>query len=132
MKEFTLRKDSWHYMIASFDNQFAEYSTDICQYIRTFFIGLAKILILTTLLLFFTAYFLYGVGNIIGVLFYGYQLHPAAMVPPGVVLALVIVGCTAKLKDYLSNRPKIDREPGFVGLAYDKVKNKTCARINFE
>lgn len=135
MKKYVLKKDSLHFKIASFDNRFAEHCNDICDYIRTFSIGLAKIMILAILAIFFSGYFLYGIGNIIGVLLYGYELHPAAMVPPGVVLALVIVGSIAKLKEYLDNRdraPEVHKEPGFVKLAYRKFKDKTCARIILE
>lgn len=135
MKQYVLKKDSLHFKIASFDNRFAEHCNDICDYIRTFSIGLAKIMILLVLVTGFIGYFLYGIGNIIGVLLYGYELHPAAMVPPGVVLALVIVGSIAKLKEYLDNRdraPEVHKEPGFVKLAYRKFKDKTCARIVLE
>ena len=134
MKQYVLKKDSWHFKIASFDNLYAKHCNDICDYIRTFSIGLAKILILTTLAILFSGYFLYGIGNIIGVIFFGYQLHPAAMVPPGVVLALVIVGSIVKLREYWDNRKvsEVKTEPGFATLAYRKFKDKTCARIVLE
>lgn len=135
MKQYVLKKDSWHFKIANFDQGNARYCEDICEYIKAFFVGLSKIILLSSLATLLAGGFLYGFGNIIGWWLFGYTLHPSSVVPPIVLLFLLIFVATMKLKEYLINRPvssEVDKEPGFVRLAYHKFKDKTCARIVLE
>ena len=132
MKEFVLKKSSWHYKIANFGGRYAYYCDDICEYTRKFFTGLLSIIFLTAVIGTVGGLYLYGFGNVIGWLFLDYKLEPPVAMFFGINLALLAIVAYEAVKKVLSNRKPVHKEPGFVSLAYDKFKNKTCSRIRFE
>ena len=131
MKEYVLKKNSWHYWIANYNGE-ARYSTDICDYIRYFIGGVLAYSLLAVIGIVVTAVLLYGAGNVFGWLFLDYQFESPAVVFLGVVAAAIIIFSIEKYREYSYNKPRVVKEPGFVGLAYDKFKNNSCARIRFE
>ena len=82
MKTYTLKKDSWHYWLASFGDELRMYSVyDICSYIRAMIVGSFQLLFVTVVVLFVTVVvcliggaILYSIGNLFSWLFLGYQL----------------------------------------------------------
>lgn len=132
MKEFVLKKNSWHYKIANFMHGNADCCYDICSYTRRFFIGLFFMVFVTTALILIGGVVLFGIGNIFGWLFLGYQFNPISSIVPGLALGVVLIVAIEKIKNLYQNKIISKKEPGFVGLAYRKFKDKTCTRIKFE
>lgn len=134
MKAFTLGK-SWHYYLANFADKRVYDETDICTYTRaimkgTFWFSLVCVFFLTIAGLVLGTFY-----NIYDMVFNGGPLQLQT-----VLVGMFVAFCTSVfglhvLKEWYDNRPvkeRPPREPTFVGLAYNKFKNKTCFRINFK
>lgn len=132
MREFVLKKNSWHYKIANFMHGNADCCYDICSYTRRFFIGLFFLIFVTAALILIGGVVLFGIGNIFGWLFLGYQFDVLSSVVIGFVLGGLIVYTIEAVKSYRNKPSFIKKDPGFVGLVYRKFKDKTCTRIKFE
>lgn len=137
MKSFVLDCNSWHFRLANFGNRriWSDEETDICEYTRAVMSG--------TFLLFGAA-----LGTMLGILWVGasfYNIYTffaedakieawtliLLMFSGGILLASGII----LFREWWKSRPVKDgpeKEPGFIKLAYRKVKDKTCARIEFK
>lgn len=140
MKEFTLKKDSWHYKAAQFGGPRVCSETDICEYVGAVIRGGMLFLLCATLGLWLGGSILYSLGNLFGFLFFDYELtmySTAVLKVTGVILgsvAAVLVGIAAKVKfqEWQDEQPAEGKEPGFLKLAYTKFKDKTCFKIHLK
>jgi hypothetical protein len=138
MKEFTLKRDSWHYKLVTFGDRESEtklkYEVDMCEYvwmvIRSFALW-AFFAVVAVSLAFGVIQSLY---DLVQYIFFGKEF-----IEKGTVVFLVfMVGFAvfAGIIVFLAWRETVvndlDYKPGFVTLAYRKFKDKTCSRINFE
>ena len=138
MKEFTLKRDSWHYKLVTFGDKESEtklkYEVDMCEYvwmvIRSFALW-AFFAIVAVLLAFGVIHSLY---DLVQYIFFGKEF-----IEKGTVIFLTfVVGFLvfASIIVFLAWRETLrsdpDYKPGFAILAYRKFKDKTCSRINFE
>ena len=139
MKTYTLKKDSWHYWLASFGDELRMYSVyDICSYIRAMLVGSFQLLFVTVVVLFVTVVvcliggaILYSIGNLFSWLFLGYQLSQLTLMFFALLAGLIGAGIIIAFIEASKNRVKTT-EPGFVRLAYRRFKEKTCSLVEFE
>jgi len=132
MKTYTLKKDSWHYWLASFGDELRMYSVyDICSYIRAMLVGSFQLLFVAVVISAISGAVLYSIGNLFSWLFLGYQLSQLTIMVSalfaGLIGAAIIIGIIETSK----NRVRTT-EPGFVRLAYRRFKEKTCSLVEFE
>lgn len=140
MKEFTLKKDSWHYKAAQFGGPRVCSETDICEYVRAVIKGGTLFLFLACFGLWLGGSLLYALGNLFGFLFLDYELTRFAtgvlLVAGGILgfFATVLIGVAIKVKfqEWQDEQSAEDKEPGFVKLAYTKFKDKTCFKIHLK
>lgn len=130
MKVYELKKDSWHYRIASWSGGVYRIN-DICSYIRAFTFNLSILLIIGGLIAAMGAAVIWSIINAIGLMF---GMKWSLFSSYG--MSLLIIGCmmyiSMKVYDYMNNnKTKENKAPGFVKIAYNKFKDKTCSRITF-
>lgn len=136
MKEFTLKKDSWHYKLATYADSDAKmqlkYGVDLCEYVRmvmkSFFIW-GFMFVFASLFVFATLYSWY---DLVMVLFFGKEMFDNASVSMlSLQAALIFFGAFIAWRVYLRTCEDADN-PSFVTLAYRKFKDKTCSLVKFE
>lgn len=132
MKPFELSSNSWHYKIANFGEQRTGWEEDdICHYIRSFIFGGFWALVVLFFALGAGSAYLFSIGNVLGWMFLGYLLEPFSVLVLGATL--MIVGGVAIAVWWIERQHnKKEEEPGVVGLAYRRFKDKTCVRIKFK
>lgn len=137
MKEFNLKKDSWHYKLVTFGDPDSklklEYGTDICAYIRMVIKSTLLWGFIATLSLIIISGVLHSLYDIALFLFFGKETLENGSVIFLSVLAILsgFFGAVALRAWFEVNRDET-KPPSFVTLAYRKFKDKTCSRINFE
>jgi hypothetical protein len=137
MKTFTVNKNSWHYQIYKFDNDFDTHSS--CTYVNRILISLLWIITIIFLSAgFFTPIVLAIAGTIAMI-----QTGVNVIDPPlvlcylyviGIILAFLItysISLYAKHKHKHKYTKKEKCSPGFISLAYSSLKDKICVRIEF-
>lgn len=134
MKPFKLKKDSWHFWLATFGDKNRvdhRYGDDICHYIRSVLVGAFWATFALVAASLFTAWVGFSFGNLIGWLFFGYVLDLATVF---FFMFAAFIGALVGWAAFMDWRREhcADREPGFVTLAYRKFKTKTCAMVEFE
>jgi len=136
MKAFVLDSNSWHFKLANYGEIriWDDEPTDICEYTRAVFKGATTILALGIFSVFLATWVGASLYNIIELFFLGGEkLYPWTAIFIGLLGALIVGVSYGAFKAWREeqrmNEP--ETEPGFVKLAYQKVKNKTCARIEF-
>ena len=132
MKTYKLKKDSWHYWLASFGDDLRMYGVyDICSYIRAMLVGLFQLLFVAVVISAIGGAILYSIGNVFSWLFLGYQLSQLTIMVSallaGLIGAAIIIGVVEASKNRVQTT-----EPGFARLAYRKFKEKTCSLVEFE
>lgn len=138
MKEFDLKKDSWHYKTAQFGETRVCDETDICEYVRAVIKGGALFLFLASVGAGIAGSLLYALGNLFGFLFLDYELtkfSTGVLVVTGTVLGVALVALASvaiKVKMNEWSETVEQKEPGFLRLAYTKFKDKTCFKINLK
>ena len=133
MKELVFNKKSWHYWLATFgdDTRVNPHGDDICNYIRSVFIGTYWLLIMTWVCAFISSAVLYSIGNLFSWMFLGYELAKVTVgvftILGGFTLMILFMAYNELLQEKIR-----DTEPGFVRASYRKFKDKTCFYIKFE
>ncbi len=134
MKSYTLKRNSWHYWLAK-NGGLWEHNTDICTYIRKVIIGTIKMIAVCIAAGASGAIAVLGTVNLVSALFYGAQINGLGAIVIAVLVTMVLIFFAfvyvEKVQPRL-NRKRVEKEPGFVSLAYTKFKDKTCARIRIE
>lgn len=148
MKEFKLKKNSWHFKLATFGG-IDEYDeeTNICRY---FWKGIVPGSAVIALLVALAGAVVFIVG---ASLYHWYLLFTTGVVKFGVILTLVgftTSGVIYLLDKFLTHHREEKREfemakrkaveegtykepePGFFKQVYNSFKNKTCHKIVFE
>ena len=137
MKAFVLDSNSWHFKLANFNERriWSDEETDICEYSRAVMAGALTLIFLIIGAILLAVWIGASLYNI-----YTFNAEDAKLevwtfifisITSGLLFSLGIVA----IKVWLENRPVKDgpeEEPGFIKLAYRKVKDKTCARIEFK
>lgn len=140
MKAFVLDSNSWHFWLSNFGARriWPDEETDICEYTRAVISGTFSLFAVTLFWSFIVAWVGFSFYNL-GEYLFGYvdKVLPTTVMFFGVLAGFILLVISMFIKDqicnYLDNRaPSPEKEPGFVALAYQKVKNKTCARIEFK
>ena len=132
MKTYTLKKDSWHYWLASFGDELRMYSVyDICSYIRAMLVGSFQLLFVAVVVCLIGGAVLFSIGNLFSWLFLGYQLSQLTLMFFALLAGLIGAGIIIAFIEASKNRVKTT-EPGFVRLAYRRFKEKTCSLVEFE
>lgn len=136
MKEFTLKKDSWHYKLATYADGDAKmrlkYGVDLCEYVqmvmKSFFIW-GFVIFFACLFAFATAYSWYDLAM---VLFFGKEmLDFASFAMLSLQAFLILFFAFIAWRVYLRTREDVGN-PSFMTLAYRKFKDKTCSLVKFE
>lgn len=151
MKEITIKRNSWHFWLASSLGSTRSIETDFCRYVRRVLLGL---FLLSSYLLAIVLYLWSGYDCIVwaySVLFHGTHIEMPRLARLFVIvssLALLIIvaigvaWCVEKIKEYLENRayerrrlgpqqsPVIMKEPSFLQTAYRSIKDKVCFKMN--
>lgn len=135
MKEYILSKNSWHYKLANFGMGYrqtrVETETDICSYIRAVLIGTFIFTFLTCIWAGLGAWLAFSIYNIIG--FFAWDMALSPYVAVMLIIVGGVFGGAGAVAGGVALREKLDeKEPGFVRLAYQRFKNKTCAKIKLE
>ncbi len=138
MKSFELKTSSWHYKIAHWSSTFGIPSeTNICEYFWMVARGIVFFIMACVAAGTISGIFAFTIVNYIGYFFFNLTLYPVSIFGGTVILG--VAGAIGILFLYAWIRVKVkelddepEQEPGFVRLAYDKVKNKTCFKITFK
>lgn len=154
MKAITLKKNSWHYWLATNVADYKEYHNDFCAYVRSVFLGLI-------FFCFFTCVFgvmgfgtLYAIGRTLYSLYtckiagwfgivtactYGNfeEVTLSFMVGIASILGLIALGIWRytykdKIQKEIYAGLRKAPEPSFIALAYQSLKGKTCFRVQFQ
>lgn len=133
MKEVVFKQKSWHYWLATFGDDFRvnPHGDDICNYIRSVFIGTFWLLVMTFAGAFLGGAVLFSIGNLFSWMFLGYELHNLTLGVFGILIGFTIMLLFMASKEVLQEKLR-DSEPGFVRSAYSKFKDKTCFYIKFK
>jgi hypothetical protein len=136
MKTLTFNKNSFHYKLAGFGNEWFDAKEDICGYTRQVFFGLIQLILCIGIGAFLVAGF--GrllIETILGIIFfvmYALPLDGVAIVGCvcyGAMIALVAAGYIYHItKSWRKARKPCDN---FVTHAYASFKGKYCATIEF-
>ena len=127
----------------------AEFTTDICTYVRAIMYGL---LIIAVILFCSTLIVIWPVGDAIGWLVA--SIHARQMLPMSEVMkvlmsfvaasvgGITVLGLSYLFKRYMNNRrlkklelesmEKPESKPGIIGAVVERFKNKTCVSIGFD
>lgn len=131
MKEFKFSRKSWHYRLANFGSDRVWRDDDICNYIRSVIAGAILFVGMLIMLFLLGTLAIFSVYNAIEWLFFGGELLPPTILFFGVVGGLGLIAACAIFLDWRRTH-HVEKEPGFVGLAYRSWKNKFCAKVSFE
>lgn len=132
MKAYKLKKDSWHYWLASFGDELRMYNvTDICAYIRAMLAGLMQLIFVSIIALILGGGTLITIVNLFGWLFLGQELYQITVIFTTVFIAVITLIVIAAIIAFTKERTD-NTEPGFVRLSYRKFKEKTCSLVEFE
>lgn len=132
MKTYTLKKDSWHYWLASFGDDLRMYSVyDICSYIRAMLVGSFQLLFVVTVVSGLSGAVLFSIGNLFSWLFLGYELSQLTIMVSALLAGLIGAAIIIAFIEASKNKVRTT-EPGFVRLAYRRFKEKTCSLVEFE
>ena len=153
MKTETVNVNSWHYRLATTYGLVSTYwlargEGDFCSYLRGVFLGMLFVFLITVLGTILTAG-LVGMPLIwlaASVLELGWHFPPAEvgvfLLFDGVIAIMAFFGWFHLSGNYAktvkavkialganSEKTVVEKEPGFVSLAYRKFKEKTCFRL---
>ena len=132
MKTYKLKKDSWHYWLASFGDDWRMHNVDdICSYIRAMIVGLFQLLFVAVVISAIGGAILYSIGNLFSWLFLGYQLSQLTIMVFALLVGIIGTAIVISVIEASKNTVKTT-EPGFVRLAYRRFKQKTCSLVEFE
>lgn len=134
MKTYTLKRNSWHYWLAKKGGLW-EHDTDICTYIRKVINGTIKMLAMCVAAAVSGVVVILGTVNLVSAIFYGVTLNPVGVIVIGVLVAMVLIFSAFVYVEKILPRLRrnhIEKEPGFITLAYHKFKDKTCVRVRIE
>lgn len=131
MREFKFSRKSWHYRLANFGGDRVWRDDDICNYIRSVISGSILFFGMSLMLLAFATLAAFSVYNAIEWVFFGEELLPYTILFFGVIGGLGLIAACAIYLDWRRTH-RVEKEPGFVGLAYRSWKNKFCAKVSFE
>ncbi len=138
MKSFELKINSWHYKLAKWSSTFGIPSeTNICEYFWMVVRGIVFFIVACVAAGAIAGTIAFTIVNYIGYFLFDWTLYEISVF--GATIMLGIAGAVGILFLYAWIKVKVkelddepEREPGFVRLAYDKVKNKTCFKITFK
>lgn len=133
MKPLIISRSSWHYQLARLCNYEYAIPNDICGYLRT--IALSIFTVSATIFIaigatFCLSQFLGAVAAMLISLSL-IELDTAAGVGLAIIVLGEIIGLIA-LGSWLGDRPRQEKEPTFIGAAWDSIHNKICIRVTFK
>ena len=137
MKEFELKKSSWHYKLVTVGSPEKvgelEYGVDLCKYIWMVIWAAC----MWVFMIWMGAGLCYGVGFSWYSVFNYFAFGEMIPEPAFIMLMLqggfiALFGSLALYVWFKERQVYSTREPGFVVLSYRKFKEKTCSRINFK
>lgn len=138
MTPYTLSDRSWIYRLANFGHCRIYYQTDICTLLRAIAAGAFALLLIATAASLLITIITVSLWNTFYMIVEGAEVLPTTIVFYGVlgaVVVIVIVEQFRRMIRYYRNKRRqevpVPKEPGFISLAYQKFKNKTCVRIQF-
>jgi amino acid transporter len=141
MKEFTFGSKSWHLYLANYgrdryDRFEKGEETDLCTYTRRVLVGMFWLSVVAIMVTIAATVTTVGLYDIVMYLFTDAQMNPCGIIISVLILATTILLTIFGIKQYLDKRekPLIPRIPedSFVGLTYQRFKNKTCFKIKFQ
>lgn len=140
MKSIELKKDSWHYHVATGYSSLREWeteNTDICSYTRYVLKGMffiALIIIAASIILAPIVHLL--VGIVVGLAYGAVMLSPFSMIGLLIIAISVIIGILIGsllwYEDRNKYKVKVKKPDGYVKLAYKSWKEQYCARVEFK
>lgn len=154
MKSITLKKNSWHYWLATNIGDYKEYQNDFCAYVRSVLFSIIAGALIVTTFGGIGLFILYVIGREVHALFtcvisgwfgistvcsYGKFEEAATSFLVGLaicaaIIAVIVFSCKRKeriRKEIYAGRRKMP-EPSFITLAYRSLKEKTCFRVEFQ
>lgn len=138
MTPYTLSDRSWIYRLANFGHRRIYYQTDICTLLRAAGVGLFVITLLAAAAGLMIAFVASSLWNIFYMIVGEAEVLPTTIVFFGLLISAALIGVTEYVQHVLRKRraarryeTPVRKQPGFISLAYQKFKNKTCVRIQF-
>ena len=132
-----IKKNSWHYKLANFGDKrvYGGDVVDFCKYSRMVMLGAFLLLLLGGMGGWIVSSFVWTIVCLI----MGYTIPAWA---GAIVFSLLFMGAIGlliaghiKLREYRqehAKEPKEQKEPGFFGMMYRKLKDKTCYIVEIE
>lgn len=154
MKAITLKKNSWHYWLATNIGDYKEYQKDFCAYVRSVLFSIIAGAFIVALFGSIGLFILYAIGREVYALYtcvisgwigistvcsYGKFEDATTGAFAGLAVCAAILAVIVLLykrkerirKEIYAGRRKMP-EPSFVALAYRSLKEKTCFRVEFQ
>lgn len=154
MKEFTLNAESWHFRLANYGHRrindyHVKYGTDFCTYMRAVVRGAVKALLVYTFSAVLVSWVVYGLYDVAQLLMNPeHEIFPTTVLIGAILFSTFVLLCGGLIGEgfkYLRRELMVgyysrdksgswwkENQPGFITLAYRRLKNKTCFRIKFE
>lgn len=148
MKAITLNKKSWHYRLATTYGPFNKYDRwgdfdysrmNICDYVRSVFIGLLFVVLITLILGAFAAIVADFGAWVIAMISIEQLILPeaGAILVSGIICGILmfaaIRGIVIGTKKLINRFAVPDyNDDSFIGSAYESFKNKICFTIEFK
>lgn len=142
MKTFTFNRKSYHYTLADrggfYESRWEDEHDDLCKYLRCVFKGLLVTMLVMILasaagLVVVDVLAAIGFSLYHGMWIFGPIASVALFITGVLTGAILIVAGGHWLKNAITenSRKLVQKEDGFVGVAYRSWKDKFCARLSF-
>lgn len=139
MKQLTLNKNSWHFLVATkmggYNDRYDD--SDICSYSRKIASGLLRLGfcgLLIAMIGFIMFHTLFGIW--FSIMFGTFFFTSLGMVGVGFIVLAVQIVVVSKVLGYLQNRSTSteyrNRPDGFIKHAYKSWKEKFCVQVEFK
>lgn len=147
MESHNLSSESWHFYLANWGSLrvYKDEPIDICSYIRKVIIGTINMIFATVMiaviisgLVFCLGAFVYWIYQCIVGMELIYLPLPAAVGAMIVTLYLMAVAqryytdWVERREELMLDQEATPKEPGFISLAFQKFKSKSCFMVEFD
>lgn len=135
-----IQQNSWHFKLAKFSGlyMYKGMKTNFCSYFWSVVLGVCKLIayavgIVVALFLLIGSYY-----ELFMWYFHGKNMSDGAImvviISAGCAISLAVAWALVKYLDYRYEHKSevIEKEPGFMSLAYQKFKHKTCVKVEIE
>jgi hypothetical protein len=144
MKTLNFNKKSWHHWLATTVANYDDDEGDFCSYVRSVLWGAFVVLLLSSIV----GAILFAVGLEIRAAYtcwftpvctYG-KNEQAIATGAAILAAVAALGALCfwnenrkiRIRIEINNGTRQPRQPGFIALAYEAIKEKTCFRVEFK